>query len=260
MNFKKASKEWIFVKSLKLARHNTNTIGKIILFDLMFFVSFFVLQRLFGYFSKNLFFPNQLLSAIILIVLSLVYYLVILLLYSFFKYNVLGFINSFFEKTQLLFNKFGQFCILNLMIGMIFFVILFFLSFILSSVKQNYAPLVFVLLAIPYSLFLYVVINLSHCLFYQGSSFKESLKRGFSGVFAKIKSYRETILVMILAALILYLLFVGAGYLIRLFTSKNYSLYLTAYGYFKQISIIILDVVIYMLILVNRISFYRELR
>ncbi len=256
MNLKKIKKEWIFVKSLKLAKSNTNIVGKIILFDLMFFVSFFALQRLFQYFSKNLFFPNQFSSAVVLILLSLVYYLVILLLYSFFKYNILEFIKSLFEKTQISFNRFGQFYALNLMIAIIFFAIIYFLGFIISSVKQNYAPIVFVLLAIPYSLFLYVVINLSHSLFYQDNLLKESLKRGFSDAFAKIKAYRETILVMILAALILFLLFFGAGYLIRLLTSKNYSLYLTAYSYFKQISIIVLDVIIYLIILINRISFY----
>jgi len=256
MNLKKIKKEWIFFKSLKLVKFNANTIGKIILFDLMFFVSFFVLRRLFDYFSKNLFFPNQLSSAMVLIVMSLVYYLVILLLYSFFKYNVLAFIRSLFEKTQISFNRFGQFYILNLVIAVIFFAIMYFLGFILSSVKQNYAPFVFVLLAIPYSLFLYVVINLSHSLFYQDNSLKESLRRGFSWSFSKIKAYRETILVMIIAALVLFLLFFVAGYLIRLLTAKNYSLYLTAYSYFKQISIIVLDIFIYLLILINRISFY----
>ena len=71
-----------------------------------------------------------------------------------------------------------------------------------------------------------------------------------------MKVYRETILIMILLALVLWLLFFGSGYLIRLIGAKNYSLYLNAYAYFKQASIIVLDIVFYLAILVNRISFY----
>jgi len=60
----------------------------------------------------------------------------------------------------------------------------------------------------------------------------------------------------ILLALVLWLLFFGSGYLVRVIGAKNYSLYLNAYAYFKQASIIVLDLVFYFAVLVNRISFY----
>jgi len=75
-----------------------------------------------------------------------------------------------------------------------------------------------------------------------------------------MKIYRETILIMILLALALWLLFFGSGYLIRLLASKNYSLYLNTYAYFKQASIIVFDLVFYLVVLINRISFYDIIR
>ena len=78
----------------------------------------------------------------------------------------------------------------------------------------------------------------------------------FKITFTKIKAYRETISIMILSALVLWLLFFGSGYLIRLLASKSYSLYLTYYAYFKQASTVIFDIVFYAVILINRISFY----
>jgi hypothetical protein len=119
---------------------------------------------------------------------------------------------------------------------------------------------VFIFLAVPFLLFLYIVVNIAHSLFYEGNSIKDTIKKSFGFAFTKVRTYRETILAMILLALLLWLLFLGSGYLIRLFTSKNYTLYLATYQYFKRSSIIILDVVFYLVILINRISFYSMMR
>lgn len=253
-------KDLIFIKSLELAKSNPNKIGLMLLFDILFLVSTFVLQILFGYFAKSLIVPQTLASAFIFIIFSLIYYLIIIFVYSFFKYSILGFIKSFFEKSEFSFNRLGQFYSVNIVIAGIFFSIMILFSFILASIKQTYAPFVFIFLAAPYLLFLYIVTNISHSLFYQGASIKESIKKTFESVFTKIKIYREIILVMILTALFLWLLFFGSGYLIRLIASKNYNLYINLYKYFKYASIIIFDVVVYCIILINRISFYQIIR
>ena len=78
----------------------------------------------------------------------------------------------------------------------------------------------------------------------------------FNNFLAKCKIHKETVLTMIFFAIILWLLFFGAGYLIRLAASKNYSFYLSAYSYYKQATIIVFDVVLYFVILINRITFY----
>ena len=258
-----AVKESLFAKSFKLAKSNPNKTGLMILFDAMFLVSIFALNRLAQYFTPALIgaiIAPTLASAAIFIIFSLIYYLIALFAYSFFKYSVLDFIKSLFEKTEFSFRHLGQFYSLNIIIAGIFFTVMLAANFLLASIKQTYAPFVFIFLAIPYLLFLYVIINISHSLFYEGASIKESIKKSFRITFTKMKIYRETILVMIVFGLFLWLLFYGSGYLVRILTSKNYSLYLSSYAYFKQASIIAFDVVIYLIILINRISFYALIR
>ncbi|MDP3766331.1 MAG: hypothetical protein Q8R04_07505, partial [Nanoarchaeota archaeon] len=246
----------LFLKSLYLAKSNPNKTGLMILFDALFLISVFVLYRLSAYFAQSLFAAQTPAFVLISIAFSLIYYLILLFAYSFFKYGVLDFIKSLFEKTEFSFNRLGQFYSLNMIIAGIFFAIMFLANFLLASVKAQYRPFVFIFLAVPYSIFLYTIVNTSHSSFYQGASTKDAIKKGFEITFKKIKVYRETILIVILFALLLWLLFFGSGYLIRLVASKNYSLYLNTYAYFKQISIILFDIVFYLVILVNRISFY----
>ena len=182
--------------------------------------------------------------------------MIVLFVYSFFKYCLLDFIKYLIEKTNFSLKRLGQFYSLNIIIAGIFFAIMLLLNIILANVKQDYQPYVFIVMAVPYSLFLYIIINTSHSLFYQGASIKESIKNNFKITFTKIAVYRETVLVMILVALLLGLLFLGSGYLVSLIASKNYSLYLNVYAYFKQASVLIFDLVFYIMILINRISFY----
>lgn len=249
-------KEFLFLKSFHLAKSNLSKTGLMVLFDVLFLIAVFGLQNLIQYFAQSLALPKTIASAITFIIFSLIYYLILLFIYSFFKYCILDFIKSLSENKDFSFKRLGEFYALNIVIGGVFFAIMLLLNSILAGIKQDYAPFVFIVLAVPYLLFLYIIANTSHSLFYQEASIKESIKKSLKITFTKIKTYRETILVMILFALVLWLLFYGAGYLVRTFTSKNYSLYLTAYAYFKQISIIVFDLVFYIVILINRISFY----
>src|SRR3989338_2665857 len=253
-------RESLFIKSFKLAKSNPNKVGLMILFDLLFLFSVYALYRISLFFAQSLVVPQTLLSVSIFIIFSLIYYLTILFAYSFFKYIILDYIKSLFEKTEISFKKLGQFYSLNIIIAGIFFAIMFLANFLLASIKPEYRPFVFIFLAIPYLLFLYVIVNISHSSFYQGASIKEAVKKSFRIAFTKMKIYRETILIMILLALALWLLFFGSGYLIRLLASKNYSLYLNTYAYFKQASIIVFDIAFYLVILINRVSFYAAIR
>lgn len=254
---KKEKKEPLFAKSFRLAKSNPNKAGLMVLFDAMFLASFFGLQILAKNFSQSMpvFTPPA--SAVIFIVFSLIYYYsIVLFVYSFFKYSILDFIKSLFEKTEFSFKRLGQFYLLNLIIAGIFFAVMILAIFLLASIKAQYQPYVFIFLATPYLLFLYVIINTSHSLFYQDNSVKNTIKKSFSITFTKITIYRETILTMVIYALVLWLLFLGSDWLIRLLASKNYSLYLSSYAHLKQASVIFFDLVFYFVILINRISFY----
>ncbi len=256
--------ESLFVKSFRLLKSNPNKAGLMILFDALFLVSAFGLQILFRYIAQSLnisiAMPKTTATAFAYITFSLLYYLIVLFVYSFFKYCVLDFIKSLYEKAEFSFKRLGQFYSLNLIIAGIFFAAMIALNFLLASIKPNYQPFVFIFLAVPYALFLYIIINISHSLFYGGALIKDSIKNSFKITFTKIKIYRETILIMILSALVLWLLFFGSGYVIRLIASRNYNLYLNAYAYFKQASIIVFDIAFYLVILINRVSFYAAIR
>lgn len=253
-------REFLFIKSLNLAKSNPNKAGLMILFDALFLVSAYALNKLGTYLALNIPVPQALASAFVFVVFSLIYYLIVLFVYSIFKYILLDYIKSLFERTEFSFKRLGQFYSLNIIIAGIFFAAMLLAGFLFASIKVQYVPFVFIFLAVPYLLFLYVTLNISHSLFYEGASVKVSIKNGFRIAFAKVKIYRETILVMILFALLLWLLFLGSGYLISLLASKNYNIYLTAYAYFKQASIIIFDIVFYLIFLINRISFYSIVR
>lgn len=251
--------ESLFIKSFRLAKSNPSKTGLMILFDALFIISVFALNKLTQYLTESFIgtiISPTLSSAAVFIIFSLIYYLTALFAYSFFKYSILDFIKSLFEKAEFSFRRLGQFYSLNIIIAGIFLAVMLLANFLLASIKQNYAPFAFIFLAVPYLLFFYAAVNTSHSLFYQGASVKESIKKGFKITFTKIKIYRETILVMVILAILLWLLFFGSGYLISLLASKNYSMYLATYSYFKQASIIILDAALYLAILINRISFY----
>jgi len=255
--------EPLFLRSFNLAKSNPSKTGLMILFDALFLISIFALNRLVQYISPFLigsFVAPTLATGILFIIFSLIYYLTALFAYSFFKYSLLDSVKSLFENTDFSFKRLAQFYSLNIIIAGIFFAVMLAANLILSGIQPAYVPYIFIILAIPYLLFLYVIVNISHSLFYQGASIKESVKKGFAVTFTKMRIYRETVLVMIILALFLWLLFLGSGYLVRFIGSKNYNLYLNLYSYFKQASIIAFDLVLYAAILVNRISFYDAAR
>ena len=102
-------RESLFIKSFKLAKSNPNKVGLMILFDLLFLFSVYALYRISLFFAQSLVVPQTLLSVSIFIIFSLIYYLTILFAYSFFKYIILDYIKSLFEKTEISFKKLGQF-------------------------------------------------------------------------------------------------------------------------------------------------------
>lgn len=259
MKSKQITKGILFLKSFILLKSNPNKAGLMILFDALFFaIIFYILPILNAYISQSFITPEKFAAGSILavyIVFSLIYYLVILFVYSFFKYCILGFIKSLFDGEDFSFKRLDKFYSLNIIIAGIFFAAMLFLGFIVANVKRDYQPFVFAALAIPCIFFLYVMLNASHSSFYSGSPLKESVRNGLRITFARVEVYKKTVLVIILSALVLWLLFLGSGYLIRL-ASKDYILYLSIYTYFKQASLIILDLAVYIIILINRVSFY----
>ncbi len=249
-----------FFVSFKLVKLNPGKTGLIILFDILFAISIFLFMQLSKYFLNVIL--NPLINApknfalVIIIVLSFVYYSLILLIYSFFKYCILDYIKSLVSKTKISFNRLLHFYLLNMIITGIFIVLFFLVSFVLSGIKQIYRPYILIFIAIPYFLLLYLLINISHSLFYKGTSIKITIKESFRIIFTKLKNYSSIISFIIVSVIILSFLFWGTGYLISLLADRHYSLYLSLYSYFNKATIIVIYFVFYFINFINRISFY----
>lgn len=257
MKLKSFIQDSLFLQSWRTAKSNLSISGMIVLFDLMFLVSFLTMQKLSSYSAQAVVPYANLNPLLLMFVLSSLYYLVVLFVYSIFKFSVLGFIKSIFAKSRSSFSEFWKFYVLNLAIALIFLAVMLALDYILANLKPNFAPYVFLVMAIPYALILYAVVNISQSLFCHGNSLAASLKKGFAITFTEMKRYRETVLVMIVSAAALWIIFLGIGYLIQVSTSANYMLYLKTYSVFGEALKWTISAVFYFLIFVNRISFYK---
>ena len=174
----KLKKEWLFLKSFRLAKSNPSKIGLMLLFDLLFFVSFFYVFPDFGkYLAQNLSISQTISFAIIVLLFQIVYVLLILFVYSFFKYCVLDSIKSIFHKAEFSLSRLWQFYLLNIIL---FLPPYFAFSFILSGIKEAYQPYVFISLGLVVSPFLYILVNIAQSYFYQGHPLKKSISKGFS--------------------------------------------------------------------------------
>lgn len=257
MKLKPFIKDSVFLQSYRIVKSNLGISGIIFLFDLMFLVSFLTMQKLSSYSAQAIVPYINANPLLLLFVLSSIYYLILLFVYSVFKFSVLGFIKSLFAKSRSSFREFWKFYVLNLVIALVFLAVMLALDYILANLKPDFAPYVFLVMAIPYALILYAVVNISQSLFCHGNTLAASLKKGFAITFTKTKRYRETVLAMIISAAALWIIFLGIGYIIQVSTSANYALYLKTYSVFGEALKWAISIVFYFLIFINRISFYR---
>ena len=260
MKSKSFIKDSAFLQSCRVVKSNLSISGMIILFDLMFLVSFLTMQKLSSYSALAIVPYVNVNSLLLLFVLSSIYYLILLFVYSIFKFSVLGFIKSLFAKPRPLFGEFWKFYVLNLVIALIFLAVMLVFDYILVNLKPDFAPYAFLVMATPYALILYAAVNISQSLFCHGNPLAASLKKGFAITFTEMKRYRETVLALIIAAAALWIIFLGVGYIIRISTSANYILYLKTYSVFGEASKWAISIVFYFLIFINRISFYKITR
>ncbi|MEK6892536.1 MAG: hypothetical protein AABX25_05095 [Nanoarchaeota archaeon] len=257
MKSKPFIKDSVFLQSCRIVKSNLSISGMIFLFDLMFLVSFLTMQKLSNYSAQAIVPYINVNPLLLLFVLSSIYYLIVLFVYSIFKFSVLGFIKSLFAKSRPSFREFWKFYVLNLAIALIFLAVMLVFDYILANLKPDFAPYVFLVMAIPYALILYAAVNISQSLFCHGNPLAASLKKGFAITFTEMKRYREMVLVMIISAVALWIIFLGIGYVIQVSTSANYTLYLKTYSVFGEASKWAVSIVFYFLIFINRISFYK---
>ena len=113
----------------------------------------------------------------------------------------------------------------------------------------------FIFLGLAVSPFLYIIVNIAQSYFYQGTSIKQSISKGFEFLNKK-EAYKEVILILAIFLLLYGALLWLISYSFNYIVSNNYTSYLITYAYLKTISIIVFDALFYCIVLVNRISFY----
>ena len=189
--------------------------------------------------------------------LLMVYYLLVLLLYSFVKHLVLHYVRSLFTPSQLSFSRFWGFYGLNVSLLMVFGTVFSFLAYFLAAVRQSYAPLVLLVLGIPSFLILFICMNAAHSFYHSfGEGAFRALGRAFSFTFTEIRLYGKMIGTSVLFLAVLWLLLYLIGLGIKSVATSNYQLYTSLYSFFVQASSILGPVLLYFLLLFNRLGFY----
>ncbi|MBI1936480.1 hypothetical protein HYS31_08690 [Candidatus Woesearchaeota archaeon] len=255
-------KESLFIKSLKLAKSRPGNLGLMVLFDAAFFLSFFyLLPYLAGYFGEAFLVPFRLISSQLqyltaYFLFSAIYYLLMIFTYSFFKYVVLDAVRGLFQKSEFSFKGLARFYALNLILVLPIYLAF---SLLLANVQPQYRPAVFIIAGLPLFLLLYTLINLSHSYYYSSGSIKRALEVSFRTGLG-FKKYKSAILAIIMVPIGIFALFYAIWALVGFATSSNSGIYLNAYSYYRQISILFTYAAFYFVILVNRISFYRIAR
>ena len=246
--------ESMFFRSFRLAKSSMAKTSLMVLFDVSFFLSFYYVLPLIASYSVQgiaVLQGSSFLAAYL--VFSIVYTMLVIFAYSFFKYCVLDFVSSMLEKRLFSFRRLFAFFLLNIVLYLPVFLAF---SFILDSIREAYRPYFFFAVGVPFGILLYLIVNISNSIFYHGASIRRSLKGSFRIIFSGFKSCSGTILPIIIAAVILALFLWVAGSAVSLLFAGNYFLYLRAYSYFTSAGIVLTSAVFYLVLLVNRISFY----
>jgi len=249
-------KNLYLVKSLKLSKSKPSLLGLMILFDFLMIVLGFILFQFSSVFAGSLYLPQNITALFVYIGLTLLYILLVLFIYSFFKFSILRTIGSFFGKTDKSYSRLGKFYTLNLLLLGIFSSEYILINFLLFSSKASYKVIILFIIGIPMLAFSYVLLGISHSLFYQGNGVKNSISKSFKITFTNLRIYKETVFVMLIAVILYTILLYLIGYVIQISTAKNYFAYLTAYSYFQKIAFVFSVILLYFFLLKNQIVVY----
>jgi len=243
-----------YFKSFGIIKSNFKKIGIILLFDILFFAVLLVISN-----WINLSLPKDVssLRAIfpskgIVWAALILYFIILILIYSIFKYIIMGNIKSLFGKYNLEFSKFFKFYYLNLIIFVILGVCSLLINLLLGSVEFDFAKYYVILILIPFIILSYVFLNFSHSLFFADVWKKnviKSLKITFTGAWMNLLLWN---LIVLLGYWAIYWLLT---FLLNSVLPQNAIFFARFYeSFFGGITLVL----IYILILCNRIFFYSK--
>lgn len=227
------------IDSIILISKNLRKAVLILLFDIIIWVTLIIANRLSASFAKFLTENASSSTLIALLALTLMYYGILILVYSFFKLAVLDSIKSMLKKSEFKIKRIWRFFLLNGILFLIFTILLFILGYALQSVNEQSIIIAFTTIVVPMGLLFYVLLNLSHSMFYEESSIKISLIGAFKNL---IKPKPYFILLQSIIVLAVLLILLNFAYI----------------GFPNQVALTIaFEILLYMLFFINRVSFYK---
>lgn len=243
--------EKIFLEVLRKIKSNPSLFFCMLLFDAMFLLSIYSANKIVGVFSEG-----RIILPIYALAYMAVYFLIFVALYSFFKYSILHFIKSMFEKDVLDFDNFGKFYLLNIILLFVFAIIFLLLSAIVPLIiAQDYQKLILRIMLILFLFFSYAILNLCHSYFINKKKIRCSLSSAFNSAFKKLPSYMPVFLGSMFFLVIYFLIYMLIGYILKytLFSKPVPLHYNTLYNLVFSIATI---TVFYLINAFNRIYFY----
>lgn len=244
-------KKTLFLEVFRKIKSAPSLFFYMLLFDAMFLLSIYSANKIVGVFSEG-----RIILPIYALAYMAVYFLIFVVLYSFFKYSILHFIRSMFEKTELNFGRFGKFYLINVIVFFVFGVIFFILSAIVPLlIVESYQKLILWTLLILLFFFSYSFLNIYHSYVINKTKTKNTVLSSFNFTFRRIPSYISVFLGSILFMFVYFLIWYIAGYILKytLFSKPVPMSYNAIYNALFSIATII---IFYLINAFNRIYFY----
>lgn len=248
-------KDFLFKRVFSAIKEKPKCFFLMIVFDVLFVIALLLFIKLLNVAVpqspaqiKSLFFG----SSTLIFVFVVIYYLLLLLIYSFFKYCMLHYIESFEKKTKFIIKFLKQFFLLNLFNLVLFLVCAMIINFLIVAVKDTYQTS-FAFWTITIFLFLfYIFFNLSHSIFIEEKNTINVIRLTFRTMFGRIKSYAGFLIHTIGMIIIFFILLL----IVWLIFSIGLQMQLVYAVLFNVLSAILL----YAIILTNRIYFFLAIK
>ena len=252
MKFEFRIPKGMFFNTLNLINKNKKSLFYVVLMDVIFLIALFILAQIFNIISQGALARQQTYQ---LLFLAAIYYLAALFIYSLFKYIILNFVKSVFEKNKIYFKNLGKFYLLNIIIFLILFLIFFILSLLAASVVEGIAPFVSAIILSIYVVIAYAFVNINHVLFFEGKNLLQSLQMTTKSLI-KFNKYYGVYLVILASIVIIFLIFTLFGNALRSTFFQDYNSLLQYGDIYTIVFIHTLGIIFYIAILFNRFYFY----
>jgi len=259
-------KNSLFFRALELIGLNKRLFFLTLIFDLLFILTLYYSSQLISSLITIKaaeiikFFTLPLLSLIFGFLFFIAYISLLILIYSFFKYCILDIIKSMTQKTEFNLKRFNRFYLLNLIICISISILFLIISIIISlSIKEQYFPIVSLIVFIPLAMVFYSFLNFSHSYYtLKPMPIKTILKYSLKKI-SKPSSYYKVYLIILLYFLVYFIIYYPSALLLKTILSQKYNL-LGYYPTYIKIFTIITLIVIYLIIAYNRIYFYLNVK